>query len=424
MRFLPTSGMLVLLCTFVAFSQTAPTISRQAEKLSLQEAITLALQNNPDILRAQKEIDAAGGRILQAGRIPNPDLSVVFNEAPTGLQLGRAGERDVTLSQTIEFPGKRALRMDAAESGRTVSEMSLVRTKVIVTARTKQAYYKALLAGEVVRSLEFTIGLFADFQKVVTDRYQTQASSYLDVIRTRVELTRLRNDLFEAQRDETLRLAELNILLGRPSEVTMALSDSLKYEPLLLSEDEAVSSYAAQSYSLRISEQRVRQSQSLQQLARRSYFPDLAMSAALQRRPNQANPATTTTYFGLGLGLSIPLWFWQGPRGEIQETQAVAEATAINLDATARQVRQNIAAAFRTAHVAEQQLIVFDTSLLADVEDELRSGIAAYQNNQIDALNVFDIYRTYRATKLEHSRALFNYTFALADLEAAKEILE
>ncbi|HLA68341.1 MAG TPA: TolC family protein [Bacteroidota bacterium] len=416
-RYLPIWGLLVLFVPFVLIAQTP-------ERLSLQQAVEIALRNNPDALTAQTDIDASGGRVLQAGRIPQPELSIVYNETPTNWRLSSAAEQDVELTQTIEFPGKRALRMDAAESGRVVAKLSLERTKTIVTTRVKRAYFQALLAREVARNLEFTITLLTDFLKVVTDRYQSQASSYLEVIRTKVELTRLRNDLFEARSDVELRLAELNVLLGRSGDTAMVLVDSLAYAPLLPSQEEAIAQFTAQSFSLRITEQLVQQGRSLHQLAQRSYFPDLSLSAALQRRPGQTSPPGSTTYFGVGLGLSIPLWFWQGPKGEVQEAQALLDANVIRLEGARRRVRQSISAAYRTARVAEQQLIVFDTSLLKDVEDELRSGITAYQNNQIDALNLFDIYRTHRATKTEHARALYNFLAAAADLEASKEIPE
>lgn len=83
-------------------------LAQNAEKLSLNDAITIALNNNPDLLAAQKEIEAASGRVLQAGRIPNPELSVTFNEVPTNFSFGDAGEKDIGLSQPIEFQIGRA----------------------------------------------------------------------------------------------------------------------------------------------------------------------------------------------------------------------------------------------------------------------------------------------------------------------------
>jgi hypothetical protein len=57
------AGLLVLFVALVASAQAT-------EKLSLNDALTIALKNNPEISAAQKEIDAAFGRVLQQGAFP------------------------------------------------------------------------------------------------------------------------------------------------------------------------------------------------------------------------------------------------------------------------------------------------------------------------------------------------------------------
>jgi outer membrane protein TolC len=417
MKFISQTGLLFLFSAVVGSAQTP-------ERLSLADALTIALNNNPEIRVSQKEIDAAAGRVLQAGGIPNPELSVTFNETPSNLRLGDAGEQDVGLSQTIEFPGKRGSRVDVAEHGGSIAEFSLARTRAIISSRVKRAYYQSLLAGEVVSNLEFTITLLSDFVKTVTERYQAGASKYLDVIRAKVEVTRLRNDLFEARREQQTRLNELNVLLGRTDSIPMVLSDSLTYQPLKMPQDPAVELYTSQSNFLKIVEREAQRSQSVLNLARKSYLPDFSLGIAVQKRPGQISPTGSSNYIGFQFGASIPLWFWQGPKGEVQEAEALLDVSNIRIASARLRVRQNILSAFRSASVAQEQLQVFDTSLLRDVEDELRAGISAYQNNQVDALNLFDIYRTFRATKIEYSRSLYNLLAAKAELEVAGEVAE
>lgn len=396
--------------------------SSAQEKLSLQQALDAALANNPDVLSAQKEIAITASRILQAGRFANPELTFMFNETPTSFSFGNAGEKDIGLSQTLEFPGKRGARIKVASHDKAIAELALRRTRTVVASQVKRAYYQALLADEVIDNLQFTLGLLEDFLKTVTERYQTGASRYLDVIRTKVELTRLRNDAVEAQRDYQLQLAELNVLLGRADETEAQLADSLAYQPFPISQDAALALYEKQSAFLQIAEREASRSQAVLRLAQKSYLPDFNLGLALQNRATAPN--SSSSFFGFGLGVSVPLWFWQAPRGETQEAHALVDLGTLRLEAARRLVRQKILSAHRVASVADQQVRVFETSLLQDAEDELRAGIAAYQNNQIDALNLFDIYRTYRATKIEYARALYNYLAALAELEAAGEVFE
>jgi len=398
--------------------------SSAQEKLSLSQAIALATANHPEILAVQKEIDATAGRILQAGRIPNLEVVITFNETPTNFNPGDAGEKDLGIFQPIEFPGKRGARIEVATHDRAVTTLALERFKTVIASRVKKAYYQVLLADEFAQNLDFNITLLKDFLKVVTERYQTGTSTYLDVIRAKVELARLRNEFVEAQRDNVSKIGELNLLLGRGGETPVTLTDSLAYQPFTLPQDSAIAMLSAQSVFLKIIERESMRSRSLLNLARKSYLPDFGLGFAWQNRRGQLPSAGSARYFGFELGVSIPLYFWQAPRGEVQEARAMVDFGALRLEAARRRVRQSLVNAYRLVEVANQQVQSFETALLRDAEDELRAGISAYQNNQIDALNLFDIYRTYRAAKIEYARALYNYAAARAELEASAEVPE
>ena len=81
------------------------------------------------------------------------------------------------------------------------------------------------LAGLLVLfiALEFTSTLLSDVLRIVIERYQAGARKYLDVIRANVEVTRLRNDLVEAKREQQMRHSGLNVLLGRAGNTPIVL---------------------------------------------------------------------------------------------------------------------------------------------------------------------------------------------------------
>lgn len=424
----PTVGMIFLLFPFMAFGQLAPKASGKAEKLSLQDAIRLALNNNPELLRAQKEIDAASGRVLQAGRIPNPELGFGWSETPLNFNIADADEKDIGIVQPIEFPTKRSIRIDVATSDKQIAELQYERAKIVVTARVKKAYHNLLFSRHIAENLQEQAMLLKDFLDVANARLKAGTGTYLDVIRAKVELTRLNNDLVEAQRDVQARRVQLNLLLGEDPDQLFELTDSLFYSPLGAERDTLLQRLMNQSATSRIAHRAVARQQSTLSLAKTSYLPDLTVGLFRQRRaeepPFNANQftGTTSTSLGIQLGLSIPLWFWQEPKGLVQEASAGVSIAELNLLSTQRRIRANLLNAFNLVDVAETQVKVFDATLLADAEDILKNGIAQYQNNQIDALNLIDVYRTYRATKVEYARALLNFVNAVADLEAAAEL--
>lgn len=406
---------------------TTTTFAQSLDTLSLNGAIAIALENNPLIQIANSEVDAASGRILQAGRIPNPELGFSLSEVPTNFALGDADQREIGIVQPIEFPTKRSSRIDVAESDKEIITLQLERTKALVTAQVKKAYYAVLFSQEIVQSLEGQLNLLRDFRQLVQSQFEAAASNYLDVVRSKVEIARTTNDLTEARREAQLRETQLNLLLGRGNDAALQLTDSLAYVPIITNRDSLVAELQARSVALRIAQRTVARQQSVLGLAGTSYLPDFSIGLSHQRTAEQppfnANNFTgvTTNSLGIQFGVSVPLWFWQEPRGQVREAEALVDIARVSFAATERAIRANIVNALRSVNVAEAQLQLFDRSLLADADDILKTGIDQYRNNQIDVLNLVDIYRTYRATRIEYLRALTNTLVTRADLEAASE---
>lgn len=397
--------------------------NNEKTKLSLDEAIKFANENNPEIISASKEIDASVGRILQAGRLQNAEFSIEVNEIPIGFNFGETGELDLNFNQPIEFFGKRNTRIQSAEYQKRVAELNYERLKKIISSQVKKVYYNGLLSDQIVESIEANINLLNDFLAQVTDRYQAGTSRYLDVIRAKVEITRLKNELFDARKNYQQVTGQLKILLGRENGTEYVLTDSLYYQFLEVNKDTVIDFYSSQSNFLKITEIQVEQSKSFLSLAEKNSLPDFNFGLAFQNR--QSLPANGfEQFFGLNVGVSLPMFYSSGVRGDIQEAEANLSISDIRFQYAKIRVAQSIRIAFSNLSFAEEQLQLFDTSLLRDVEDELRAGITAYQNEQIDLLNVFDIYRTYRATRIEYSRTVYNTLVALIDLEIASEITE
>ena len=406
--------------------------------LSLKEAIEIAYESNQEIISAYREIDATEGRILQAGRIQNAELSLTANEIPPGFSLDETGELDFNFNQPIEFFGKRSIRIQSAELQKRIAELNYERIKKLITSQVKKAYYSGLLSNQIVGSIESNINLLNDFLAQVTDRYQAGTSSYLDVIRAKVEISRLKNELFDAMKGYQQGLNQLEVLLGKENEAEFELTDSLLYQfsgyPSLreeINKDTVVNFYSSRSNFLRITEIQVEQSKSFLSLVEKNALPDFNFGLAFQNR--QSIPANLPDgkaggfdqYFGLNVGVSLPMFYSSGVSGDIQEAEANLSISDSRSQYAKIRVAQNVRTAYNNLSFAEEQLRLFDNSLLRDVEDELRAGITAYQNGQIDLLNLFDIYRTYRATRVEYSRTVYNTLVALTELEVAgEEIVE
>jgi cobalt-zinc-cadmium efflux system outer membrane protein len=389
-------------------------------ELSLNAAIDTALTNNPEVIASLKEIDAADGRILQAGRLQNAEISLEVNEIPPGDDLGQASEVDLNFSQSFEFFGKRSTRIESAELQKKIAELNYERIRKLISSQVKKVYYNGLLSYQIVESIRSNIILLNDFLSQVTDRYQAGTSSYLDVIRAKVEILKLKNELFDAMRNYQQVSGQLILLLGKNNGTEYVLSDTLNFQSPSLDGDTVINFYSSQSNFLRITEIQVEQNKSSLSLAEKNSLPDFNFGLALQNRQSTTEDGFDQR-LGFNIDMTLPMFYSTGVEGDIQEAEANLFISDIRLHYAKARVSQSIKTAFSNLTFAEEQLNLFDTSLQSEIEGEMRAGVTAYQSGQIDMLNLIDIYRTYRATKIEYSRTICNTLISLTELEVAGE---
>lgn len=413
--------------TLFSFLLLANSISAQ-EKLTLRQAIELAMANNPQVLVAQKEVDAASARILQAEAFPNLEVGISWGETPSNFNIAEADERSIGFAQPFEFPGKRKARRHVAKIESQFFEERLQRTKLLVSAEVKRAYYQARLNQEIVANFEAVKDLLQQFRETATVRYQAQKVTFLEVLRAKTELAKINNELIAARREAQNSLAGLNRLLGRPGSTALTLADDFAYQPFGKTIEMVVNEMRQMSPARRMTEALVERGRAQMRLAQKSYLPDFSLGLFNQSLKEQP-PFNANEFFGtrvkgnwqIDVGFSLPLWFWKRPKGEVEEARAALRLAQIEYDAFNRDVITAIENAYRTVKAAEEQVRLFEEMLLRDVADELHAGIAHYQAGQIDALNLLDIYRTYTETKADYYRALYSFHVALADLEVAGE---
>lgn len=401
--------------------------AKAQSELSLQQAIALALRQNPQIMLAEQEVAVARGQGVHAGALPPAEIFARLDEI--GFDLAAVNAIEIGLSQGFEFPGKRGSRKAVARADRQITELQLARLRVLLAAEVKKRYYENLLANENVASQQFAVQLLDDLQRLLTQRYQSGAANYVDVVRSRIELGRGRSELAAVQQEQITALSKLNLLLGRQSPQPLQLSDSLAFMPLALPRDSVLSSQ--QRSNLRqifiTAFERQRRALRLAQLVGR---PDFSLGASFQRVAENppftaARPeGETVNAFSLEAGVSLPLFNRAAPKGEAQVAQAELAAAETRLAHFEQQLRHNFEVALAAVAAAEKQVVEFRDVVLPESQNAVNAAVAAYQSGQLSLTDLLDIYRTARQARLEKSRVIFNYLAARADLEIVGEKLE
>jgi outer membrane protein TolC len=402
--------------------------SRAQEELSLQQAIDLALRQNPQLVLAQQEIAAAQGRSTLAAALPPAEIFSRFNEI--SFDFAAVNEIEIGLSQDLEFPGKRSSRQAVANAGRQIAELQLARLRVLLAAEIKKSYYENLLANENFASQKFAVQLLEDLQRLLTERYQSGAASYVDVVRARIELGRGRSELAVVQQEQIVASSKLDLLVGRQSLRPLQLSDSLAYAPLTLPRDSVSALVVRQSNLRQIFVSAVERQRHTLRLAQLAGRPDFSFGASFQRVAENPPFTTsqpegqTTNAFGIETSISLPLFNRAAPKGEKQIAQAELAAAETRLAYFEQQMRRNFAVAFAAVEATEKQVLEFRNVVLPESQNAVNAAAATYQSGQLSLTDLLDIYRTARQARLEKSRIIFNYLAARADLETIGEKFE
>ena len=391
-------------------------VARAQEKptSSLEEAVALALKQNPEVLAARRQVEQAHGRKSQASSPDQPELSFSWEKIPPSGSFSLAGDRIIEIGQNLELPHKLLLRRSAAGRDVEIAYENLERAKVVVAAQVKKTYYQVYFQQKQLESLEFTAGLLRQFLEATLSKYQAGGLAYFEVVRAKVEVAKTENEIIGARAELTSAKTDFNLVLGRTGSEDFDLTDKPFFVPYVKSKDETVRELLKKSRALKIAQlAKEREGRNLK-LACWSLVPDLKLTGGFQSeaggefRPN------------VGVGFSLPLWWW-GPKGGITENRASLQISEIRQEALNRVIAGEIERRYTLVKAAENQMSLFEKSLLREVDEELKAGINAYQYNQIEALNLLDIYRTVKTTRIEYYKAFLNYLSALVDLETAGE---
>jgi outer membrane protein TolC len=392
-----------------------PVLSAQENGLTLEKAVEIAMDRNPEVLAARTRVDAARGRTLQLRSRPEPQVLASVEGVPIpGLKKeGDQVEIHLGIEQAFEYPGKRALRAEIGRQGEDVAAAELDRVRLLLTARVKKTYWTAAFAGAAVEALERTSSRLDALLEDLQAKYRTGAAAYVDVLRARAEKARLRNQILDQAKDK--RTAELGLdeLLGRPPGEPVALLTALPFVPLEADAAALVERARATLPSFRLSALRIEGAESVLKLAGLSRYPDFLAGFLL--------PSVRPNGWGVSFGLTMPFLRPGRTKGQTQEASAEAEASRFASAALDRRVRTAVESAYVAAKSAEQQVLLYKKSLLQELEDELGIQLDYFRYGKAEAFSLLDLHRTYALAQVEHLRALLLYNLALADLEVAGE---
>ncbi len=382
------------------------------EPLRLEDCLERALAHNPRLLAAHELRHAAEARVTQARAIPQPTLDYDSDMQPEIFDLDDSGETYLGLSQTLEFPGRRSLRIKIAreESAAVAEDVESGRHELIFEVKT--AFYDLLLAEQQREHARRNLELASEFKELAAVRYETGDVARVEILRAEVELARTQSELRRAENDTVAAAARLGLLLGGGIAEPLTVDGGLRRPPFEADAEELVAQALATRPEVRaLRHARVREELAAKQ-ARRSALPDVDLGVAQHRIDGEGS------FWDVTVSVPLPV-FRQQLRGELAEARANQEAVKLELEHLEQTVALEVRAAHRAAITAREQIELFNEELLAEAREVYDMYLFSYREGEIGGIELIEARRSLIEARTSYAVALYDYAVAVAALERA-----
>jgi cobalt-zinc-cadmium efflux system outer membrane protein len=395
-----------VLAWLVASSVTAPAAQTTAPSapLTLDAALTRALEANRTIIvaRLQRPVAAAAGAV--ARERPNPDLTFeAARETP---------KQSISFSLPIELGGKRDRRFGLAEAGVATTEAEIARVVADVQNEVRHAYFQLVAAERRMQLATDARALAIRVHDAADARFTAGAAPQQEERQAQLNLVEADQDVTAAGGEAAAARAELNVLLGQPTDTPLTLTDGLTARPLPALAD-IIAQASQANTALAALDRRIAEQKARRDLARAMRTPDLTAGAAITYL---AMPEFHVGYRA-SAGITLPL-LTKHTAGVVLED---AELTRLGAEreATAADISAAVTAALARATAAREQMVRYDTVILPIVLDIERMAQDGYQAGQRDLVNLITALQNNKESRQRGLQASLDYQLALADLERA-----
>lgn len=381
----------------------------QVEELSLEEAISIALKSNSEIAKFSAKIIGSKGKRIQMETYPNPEI--IFSNEGIG-SVGN-GEREINfgIGQTIKLPGIRKLKARIGAIEDEIAKEELESAKKIVISRVKKAYFKAAFSKSKIEFFDSLKKNVEDYLNNATNRYQAGLVPLTDVLKGRLELLKLRNEILEAKKTLKEDLFTLSSIIGQKLDDTVVLTSPLQFHPFSKSIKDIMDEIESRP-SVKIEKLKLQHSETGIKLSEKAIYPDLKLGFFYPSLRNRA--------WGFEFGFSIPI-FRKGVKGAIMEAKSYNLESKIALEAKKTILQWKIEFLISILKSTEEIIKNYEESIFPELEELFLSSLANYQGGRIGSLELFDVFRTFKTIKIEYNREILNYHFLICEIESAGE---
>lgn len=406
-KIIVTVILLILFTPLKAFSEVA--------HISMDEAVSLALENNLDLKSKRKKAEELKQDIKIANALKNPQFQSNFLMG----KVTRGNSSQFGLAVPVEV-GKRGIRKKIAKINLKIAEDEIRAAEHELKINVMRAYFNILYRKSIVQILQERERLFRNMKSIVEQKSKSSPNS-IDVLQNDMKYKKQLVFLNQAKANLLGAQFELNSVMNiKSSEVmydtveTSLFAKNLSILNIELLPYQTIEDTAMKySYSLSIAESNIEKRTAEVSQAKRMRIPDVTVSGGYAYQTAHQTGAEALPGAFVGAGVDIPLLYFYEP--EVKRAKITLDRASIDRDSFENHLKFALKEDYNEFKYAKDNIAHY-SEILKDSNTVLQNYQKRYEKGQASLLNLIQVENANQETLREYINAVQIYYEAYLSL--------
>ncbi len=405
-------SILILLICPSCFAQ------QELKKISLQEALDIAVENNIDYKASKMNINIAENKVKESNRLQNPEINTFFNIG----EIGKGEPQATGISEKIEI-AKRDARKKLAQSNLELTKQNLEYTEFDLKMDVREAYVNLVAAKEILIVLEQRQKLLNDLLAIAKKRVAADEVEEIDVIQTEIALNQLVIQVNTQKANVKSAMYNFNKVINVNNKTSIKydaeddnFSDKDDFIALLspkpiekLPEFNSIAQNSLKNrYDIKIAKQQIEVSKKNLIYVTRQRIPDIELQGGysfITQGMSDSGRSINGAYAGASI-VNIPLFYSYKP--EIQNAKMQVDQAELHYMSVQNKAINDLQSAYEKFVTAKINLNYYNDNLLKNSNELIKVAKKNYSTGKSTLTTLIVMEQSYRSI-------VAGYTYALAD---------